>query len=146
MRPHAGTGWNTALMLLLLALVPGMPYLARAQGIEGGPSAIIGEMRLEAVVEREAELAVRVRRPDGTPLQGARVFWTVGESTAEARLGRGNPTLSDADGVSTQTVELGEIPGIVVVTAELEPPGRAAPRGRAAERSAVFRIRVGGDR
>ena len=141
--------WSMAIgVLALLALGPGLgtPDSAPAQVPERGASAIIGEMELETVVEREAELAVRVRSADGTPLEGARVFWTVDESTAEARLGGGNPTPTDRDGLARQTVKLGRIPGIVVVTAELEAPGGAHPRGRSQGRRATFRFRIGEDR
>lgn len=101
---------------------------------EPGTLEIVGDSEPEGVVEGEAELAVRVRTPDGTPVQRARVFWEVEEG--EAELSEGNPTLSGADGVSRQTVELGEIPGIVVVRAILDPT--------TADPAVIFRIQVRG--
>lgn len=111
-----------------------------------GEVEIVGDSEPDGVVEREADLTVRVRTPDGAPIQGARVFWVVEEG--EADLTSGNPTLSGADGVSRQTVELGEIPGIVVIRATLNPGADAAAAGPAAQQeqtSVVFRLRVRGD-
>lgn len=99
-----------------------------------GEVEIVGDSEPEGVVEGEADLAVRVRTPDGTPVEGAQVFWSVEEG--EAELSGGNPTLSGADGVSRQTVELGEIPGTVVVSATLDPA--------TADPAVVFRIQVRG--
>ncbi|MGH9380034.1 MAG: autotransporter domain-containing protein [Thermoanaerobaculia bacterium] len=110
-----------------------------------GEVEILGDAEPEGVVELEADLAVRVRTADGSPIEGARVFWTVEEG--EAELTSGSPTLSGGDGVSRQTVELGEIPGIVLIRATLNPsagaPGDAA-RAQQEQTSVVFRLRVRG--
>lgn len=105
-----------------------------------GEVEIVGDTEPEGVVEREAELAVRVRTPAGDPIQGARVFWSVDDDAAQ--LGNGSPTVTGADGLSQQRVVLGEIPGIVVVRAALDAgaPGRAAQ-----QQSVVFELHVRGD-
>lgn len=111
-----------------------------------GEIEIIGDGEPRGVVEREAELAVRVRSLRGAPIEGARIFWTADDETVEFT--SGNPTLSGADGVSQQTVRLGEIPRIVIVRATLNPSTGTASGGAAAQQEEVsveFRLRVRGD-
>lgn len=99
---------------------------------QDGEVEIVGESEPEAVVESEVDLAVMVRKPDGTPIEGATVFWTVEEG--EAELASGTPTLSGADGIATQVVQLGRIPGVVQVRAALNTP--------TGDPSVVFLVRV----
>lgn len=114
-----------------------------------GEIEIVGDGEPRGVVDREAELAVRVRSLGGAPIEGARVFWTADDETVEFT--SGNPTSSGADGVSRQTVQLGGRPRIVIVSATLDPSAAAAPGaqgGAAAQQEEVsveFRLRVRGD-
>lgn len=108
---------------------------------QDGEVEIVGDAEPEGVVERSADLAVRVRNLAGAPIEGARVFWTVDDDAAE--LTGGNPTLTGPDGVSRQTVQLGEIPGIVTVRAALDAETPGAPAAQ--QQSVVFELEVRGD-
>jgi len=110
---------------------------------QDGEVEIVGDAEPEGVVEREAELAVRVRSPSGAPIEGAQVFWTVEDDAAQ--LGGGNPTVTGADGVSRQRVNLGEIPGIVIVRAALAAATPGAGGAAAQQESVAFELRVRGD-
>ena len=110
---------------------------------QDGEVEIVGDAEPEGVVEREAELAVRVRSASGAPIEGAQVFWTVEDDAAQ--LGGGNPTVTGADGVSRQRVNLGEIPGIVIVRAALNAATPGAGGAAAQQESVAFELRVRGD-
>lgn len=125
-------------LLFAVLVVGGPPGCGESGDPVGGDGLeatleIVGESEPVGVVEGEADLSVRVRSPGGTPIEGAQVFWTVEEGEAQLA---GNPTLSGPDGVARQTVSLGEIPGIVVIRATLNPS--------AGDPGVVFRVQVSG--
>ncbi len=83
---------------------------------------IVGDPVQVTTVEETAELTVRVLDTAGEPIQGATVEWSV---DGDARL-LGEPVdATDSQGESRQSVELGEVPGRVVVTATLTSTGQS---------------------
>lgn len=109
---------------------------------QDGEVEIVGEIDPESVIEESADLAVRVRKQDGTPIQGALVVWTVVEGNAE--LTSGSRTVTGPDGVSQQAVELGPWPDVIVILASLEQPQEQQEAGAASaqqeESGVVFRL------
>ncbi len=82
---------------------------------------VVGETESTATVEAEAELSVRVLDGEGNPVENALVEWAV-EGGAE--LVGGPEDRTDSEGISSRTLELGDVPGTVVVTATLAATGQ----------------------
>jgi uncharacterized protein YhjY with autotransporter beta-barrel domain len=81
---------------------------------------IEGEATASIKIEEEAELQVRVTGEDGQPLEGALVVWSVeGDAELESL-----ETRTDSEGLASNTLNVGQTPGEVVVTAELRPTGQ----------------------